>query len=54
MEKAVGLIGSLGKTEVESMLNEDKGAEMNCGFCNENYRLSESDLEDILRAETRV
>ena len=47
-ERAVSLIGSLGKTEVESMLKEDKGASMTCGFCNEIYRLSEADLQGIL------
>lgn len=54
MDKAKALIGSLGKAEVESMLAEDKGAKMTCGFCNETYTLTETDLEDILRAETRV
>ncbi len=35
-DRAVSLISSLGREEVESMLTEDKGAAMNCGFCNEN------------------
>lgn len=48
MEKAKGLIASLGTAEVESMLKDDKGAAMTCGFCNETYRLSEEDLEEIL------
>jgi molecular chaperone Hsp33 len=47
-ERAVSLIASLGKTEVESMLEEDKGATMTCGFCNETYRLDEKDLKEIL------
>lgn len=50
MERAIGLIGSLGKTEVEAMLREDRGATMTCGFCNETYRLDETDLEGILSA----
>jgi molecular chaperone Hsp33 len=49
-ERAVTLIGSLGKAEVLSMLEEDKGAAMTCGFCNETYRLSEEDLEGILNS----
>lgn len=49
-EKAKVLIASLGKVEVESMLSEDQGAAMTCGFCNETYRLSEADLEEILAA----
>jgi molecular chaperone Hsp33 len=49
-ERAVALISSLGKAEVESMLAEDKGATMTCGFCNETYRLDEDDLKGILSA----
>ncbi len=48
MEKAAALISSLGKKEVESMLRDDKGAQMTCGFCNETYELAEADLEKIL------
>jgi molecular chaperone Hsp33 len=47
-ERAVALISSLGKEEVESMLTEDKSAAMNCGFCNENYQLEEAHLQQIL------
>lgn len=47
-EKAASMIASLGRTEVESMLAEDKGASMTCGFCNETYRLTEEDLEKII------
>lgn len=49
-EKAVSMIAALGMDEVRSMLTDDNGAVMNCGFCNEIYRLSESDLEKILQA----
>lgn len=51
-ERAVQLISSLGRAEVESMLEEDKGAVMTCGFCNEVYTLGEEDLQNILAAET--
>ncbi len=47
-ERAVSLITSLGKIEIESMIIEDKGAAMTCGFCNETYRLDEFDLQKIL------
>ncbi|HTH38248.1 MAG TPA: Hsp33 family molecular chaperone HslO, partial [Pyrinomonadaceae bacterium] len=47
-EKAKALIASLGENEVRSMLEEDKGATMTCGFCNETYRLSEDDLAQML------
>ena len=47
-ERAVQLISSLGKAEVASMLEEDKGAKMTCGFCNEVYTLDENDLKKML------
>lgn len=48
MERAISMISSLGKAEVEKMLHEDKGASMNCGFCNETYHLDEKQLQEIL------
>jgi molecular chaperone Hsp33 len=48
-ERAVSLIGSLGRQEVEAMLEEDKGAKMTCGFCNELYTLDENDLREMLQ-----
>jgi molecular chaperone Hsp33 len=48
LERARTLIAALGPTEVESMLAEDKGAVMSCGFCSEVYQLDEADLEQIL------
>jgi len=51
MERARTLISSLGRAEVESMLSEDKGAVMSCGFCSEVYQLDEGDLETMLAAE---
>ena len=51
-DRAVSLISSLGREEVASMLAEDKGAKMTCGFCNELYTLDERDLQRILESET--
>ncbi|MBA3353144.1 MAG: Hsp33 family molecular chaperone HslO, partial [Blastocatellia bacterium] len=51
MERARTLISSLGRAEVESMLSEDKGAVMSCGFCSEVYQLDEGDLEAMLSDE---
>lgn len=51
-DRAVTLISSLGRTEVASMLEEDKGAKMTCGFCNELYTLDETDLQKMLDSET--
>ena len=51
MERAVQMIASLGSAEVGSMLAEDKGAVMSCGFCNEIYQLSEDDLKAMLSGD---
>ena len=51
-ERAVTLISSLGRDEVASMLAEDKGAKMTCGFCNELYTLDEANLREMLDSET--
>ena len=51
-ERAVQLIASLGKAEVRAMLEEDRGAVMNCGFCNNVYTLDENDLQKILESES--
>lgn len=50
-EKAVAMVAALGKTEVAAMLEEDEGAVMTCGFCNETYQLNEEDLKAILSAD---
>jgi molecular chaperone Hsp33 len=47
-DTAKAMVGALGTSEVESMLEEDRGAVMDCGFCNETYRLDEEDLRKIL------
>lgn len=50
-ERAVSLISALGRDEVSSMLAEDKGAKMTCGFCNELYTLDENDLQEMLAGD---
>lgn len=50
-DRAVSLISSLGREEVASMLEEDKGAKMTCGFCNEVYTLDEGDLQKMIDLE---
>jgi molecular chaperone Hsp33 len=39
---------TLGPAEIRSMLEEDKGAELVCHFCNEKYPFAEADLEKLL------
>jgi molecular chaperone Hsp33 len=50
MERAIGMVAALGPAEVASMLEEDKGAVMSCGFCSEIYQLDEEHLRSILAA----
>jgi molecular chaperone Hsp33 len=47
-ERAVSIISSIDRAELESMLREDNGAVMTCHFCNETYRLDEAALVQIL------
>jgi molecular chaperone Hsp33 len=50
-ERVVSMISSIDRSELESMLREDKGAVMTCHFCNEAYTLTEADLENILQGQ---
>jgi molecular chaperone Hsp33 len=52
IERARTMIEALGRDEVRSMLDEDKGAVMTCGFCNEIYQLNEEELGQILERST--
>ncbi len=47
-ERAVSLISSIDRMELEAMLREDYGAAMTCHFCNTTYRLDEAELRNIL------
>lgn len=44
VEKALILIGH---KEIRSMIDEDKGAELNCKFCNKSYKFTSDELEKI-------
>ena len=48
LERAFTMIGALGRNEIESMLAEDGGAVMSCGFCSEIYQLDADDLRQLL------
>ena len=51
MERAISMVAALGRQEVQSMLDEDNGAVMTCGFCGEIYQLTGDDLREILAIE---
>lgn len=40
-------ITSLGKDEIQQMIDEDGGAEAQCHFCRKTYQYSEEELEDL-------
>lgn len=47
-EKVEDSLISIGAEEIQSMIDEDKRAEVSCHFCNRTYDFSQEDLEDIL------
>ncbi|ATH61066.1 Hsp33 family molecular chaperone [Staphylococcus nepalensis] len=47
-EKFLNAIKGLGQAEIESMINEDNGAEAECHFCRNKYQYSESELQELL------
>ncbi|NNE67822.1 MAG: Hsp33 family molecular chaperone HslO [Pyrinomonadaceae bacterium] len=47
-ERAESLIAALGDEEIESMITEDDGAVMNCGFCSSEYSLDSAQLAALL------
>ena len=47
-EKFLNAIKGLGEAEVQSMIDEDHGAEAVCHFCGNKYQYSEGELEDLL------
>jgi molecular chaperone Hsp33 len=48
-EKIENALIGLGKEEIESMIEEDHGAEASCHFCNEVYQFSEEDLRNLIQ-----
>jgi molecular chaperone Hsp33 len=47
-ERAVSIVSSFDRTELEAMLREDNGATLICHFCNNKYVLDNTKLEEIL------
>lgn len=47
-EKALGMLEALGRDEIASMIAEENGATMNCGFCNAVYTFGEDELKPLL------
>ena len=45
---------SLGREELEDMIREQHGAQVDCHFCNKRYELSEAQLRDLLERATNT
>lgn len=50
-EKIENAIIGLGQSEIESMIEEDHGAEASCHFCNEVYHFTEEDLRGLIEGK---
>ena len=50
MEKA---LISLGRKELQTLIDEDLGAELGCHFCHSQYAFSTQDLKDLLERASR-
>lgn len=46
--RMITAIKGLGEAEIIAMIEEDKGAETTCHFCNEVYQISEDELKELL------
>lgn len=46
-ERIANAIKGIGNEEIDSMIQEDHGAEATCHFCNETYQFTESELEAL-------
>lgn len=47
-DKMKSALITVGKQEIEAMIQEDHGCEMKCQFCNEKYTFSEEELTELL------
>ncbi|SET21867.1 Hsp33 family molecular chaperone HslO [[Clostridium] polysaccharolyticum] len=48
-ERVERAIVSIGKKEIQEMIDDGESIEVNCHFCNENYHFSVEELKDIIR-----
>lgn len=46
-ERFANSLTSLGKEELQLMIDEDKGAEVNCHFCRSKYHFTAAELEEL-------
>ncbi|MEO0853260.1 MAG: Hsp33 family molecular chaperone HslO [Cyanobacteria bacterium J06648_11] len=53
-DRVLGALQMLGEDELTDMIRTDKGAEATCHFCNEVYRVSESELIALVETMART
>lgn len=51
-ERIERMLITLGREELESMIEEQHGAQVDCHFCNKRYEFSENDLKNLLADAT--
>ena len=49
-EKMKNALMTVGKEEIQAMIDEDHGCEMTCQFCNSKYTFSEEELKELLES----
>ena len=47
-EKMINALSTIGKQELQSMIDEDHGCEITCQFCNTKYQFSEEELQNLI------
>ena len=48
-EKVEKVVISIGKKEIQSLIDDDKPAEVHCHFCNTDYTFTKEELEALLK-----
>ena len=51
-ERIMRMLITLGREELQSMIDEQHGAEVDCHFCNKRYRFHEAELKELLELAT--
>ena len=44
---------SIGRKELQEMIDDGKNIDVNCHFCNKNYEFTVEDLKDLYEKATR-
>ena len=47
-DKMLNALSTVGKEELQSMIDEDHGCEITCQFCNTKYKFDEEELQKLI------